>query len=547
MFRSLECESPEPCEIDENKEGSIPSQPDSDSIGSDLERFTRVQEDMIEFKLSYEMWRVSTWAVSVTQVQEESEELCFTIHLEEKNNPEKLHWDMRKTQTEIRNFVRGLQDPANLPSISELVESTERTMNDEFKEEAKTTLKNFLEVLVSDSQLGQSLAVFQFLCPLERLLNEEEPGAGVWGLLSSLAYFLTPVQEEEEDISPQSSDKQDDSNSEGLIPGSGQPGPEGCYDASGQGSTNPSKELPAEPCKDGKNLEAVSDVPSENVPVAEDSAAVREPDHSGVEFRTLRELSSSACSLDEAGDPGKAGVSTSLHNSVCKPQSSQEGDLQCDATDGPCFPFSVKSNKKEKLLKSKMPIGIHNKKGKDHGCMGRAEGQREQEPHRKEVIQSSKEQQEAIKAIFDLVKEISGYSILVNIFDAILKPFMPLLKRKVNSFLIKLSPTEAQMASYIDRLREKQWPEGETAASGPCRTKEQKNETKERAHRLINTRCSNAFILKKNDVEAVFKLFQDTEENKKLVYMLLSFLLREIMPGESALNVKAIALLNSPI
>lgn len=30
---------------------------------------------------------------------------------------------------------------------------------------------------------------------------------------------------------------------------------------------------------------------------------------------------------------------------------------------------------------------------------------------------------------------------------------------------------------------------------------------------------SNFLILKKTDVEAVFKIFQDTEENKKLVYV----------------------------
>lgn len=40
--------------------------------------------------------------------------------------------------------------------------------------------------------------MFQFLCPLDKLLSEEEPCGGVWGLLSGIAYFLTPAQEEEE-------------------------------------------------------------------------------------------------------------------------------------------------------------------------------------------------------------------------------------------------------------------------------------------------------------------------------------------------------------
>lgn len=36
---------------------------------SDLENYiTSVQKDMMEFKLSYEMWRVGRWAVSIPQV-----------------------------------------------------------------------------------------------------------------------------------------------------------------------------------------------------------------------------------------------------------------------------------------------------------------------------------------------------------------------------------------------------------------------------------------------------------------------------------------------
>lgn len=36
---------------------------------SDLENYlTSVQEDMMEFKLSYEMWRVGRWAVSIPHV-----------------------------------------------------------------------------------------------------------------------------------------------------------------------------------------------------------------------------------------------------------------------------------------------------------------------------------------------------------------------------------------------------------------------------------------------------------------------------------------------
>lgn len=126
------------------------------------------------------------------------------------------------------------------------------------------------------------------------------------------------------------------------------------------------------------------------------------------------------------------------------------------------------------------------------------------------------------------------------------------LYRKVNSFLNKMNPTEVQMASYIDTMREKQWPGFQPAAPPPPRTDEEKNESRERAHNLINARCrsnlsapvknqkkssyfwlliihlkcififsvdSNYLILKKTDMEAVFNLFQDREENKTLVYV----------------------------
>lgn len=52
--------------------------------------------------------------------------------------------------------------------------------------------------LVSDNLIGPTQPVFQFLCPLDKLLSEEEHYGGVWSLLSGLAYFLTPGQEEEE-------------------------------------------------------------------------------------------------------------------------------------------------------------------------------------------------------------------------------------------------------------------------------------------------------------------------------------------------------------
>jgi hypothetical protein len=51
---------------------------------------------------------------------------------------------------------------------------------------------------VSDDLVGHTQPVFQFLCPLDKLLVEEDHVGEVWGLFSGLAYFLTPGQEEDE-------------------------------------------------------------------------------------------------------------------------------------------------------------------------------------------------------------------------------------------------------------------------------------------------------------------------------------------------------------
>lgn len=124
--------------------------------------------------------------------------------------------------------------------------------------------------------------------------------------------------------------------------------------------------------------------------------------------------------------------------------------------------------------------------------------------------------------------------------------------RKVNSFLDRMNPTEAQMASYVDVMCEKLWPEPPSSAPPPPRSEEEKTETRERAHSLISARCesrellhpvgmscffvidslnmfcfvldSNYIILKKTDMESVFNLFQNCEENKTLVYVSISAL-----------------------
>ncbi|KAK5896901.1 hypothetical protein CesoFtcFv8_010015 [Champsocephalus esox] len=184
-----------------SREGSLHSLHDSDREDSDLENYlTSVQEDMMEFRLSYEMWRAGSWAVSIPHAEWDGEELIFTFHLEEKGSPENLQWDIKKTYMDVIYFRNRWQDSTSLPTIL-LLQKWE--VNAEVKEEARVSVEHFLQALVSANLIGQTQPVFQFLCPLDKLLNEEEHYGGVWGLLSGLAYFLTPGQEEEESSSLQ--------------------------------------------------------------------------------------------------------------------------------------------------------------------------------------------------------------------------------------------------------------------------------------------------------------------------------------------------------
>lgn len=76
--------------------------------------------------------------------------------------------------------------------------------------------------------------------------------------------------------------------------------------------------------------------------------------------------------------------------------------------------------------------------------------------------------------------------------------------RKVNSFLNKMNPTEVQMASYIDTMRDKQWPDSQPATPPPPRTDEEKHETRERAHNLINARCRSCLSTHVENMQLLF-------------------------------------------
>ncbi|CAN9515099.1 unnamed protein product [Ophioblennius macclurei] len=515
-----------------SREGSVHSLEDSDREDSDLENYlTSVQEDMMEFKLSYEMWRVGRWAVSIPHADWEDEKLTFTLHLEERDSPENLQWDIKKTYMDVIYFRNRWQDFTSLPLIPELKVPEVR---DEAIEPARVSVEHFLQELVSDHLIGHTQPVFQFLCPLDKLLNEEEHYGGVWGLLSGLAYFLTPGHEEEESSSPQT-----EAPKENLI--SPLHHPESC------GSSSENHSASAEKGGDDR----VASPPA--IVISQCEADTKQRDAGETEPRPdANPDSSNENRAEDSDNPltshfkmiikgltrSRSQESLALAKAGCEDDVLESDCCQREGAEGPSWlHFSARSSKKEKIC-FRMSGGANKAKGKEtQGAL-----QRGAEESQFQKSQVNWEQLEATKAIFDLLKEISGNSILINIFDAILKPVMPILKKKVNSFLNKMNPTEVQMAAYIDTMRAKMWPESPPPAPSPPRTDEDKDETRDRAHCLINAKYSNYLVLKKTDVESVFNLFQDRTENKTLVYILLSFLVREFLPNETSLSVSSAAL-----
>ncbi|XP_043113709.1 uncharacterized protein si:rp71-46j2.7 isoform X2 [Puntigrus tetrazona] len=508
----------------DSREGSIRSCMDSDyDSETDIYLTTNVQEDMMEFRLSYEMWRVGKWAVRVTNVQKENEELCFTLHLEEKNNPENLNWDVKKTQSDILYFHSLWQDVSTLPSISAIVEKTKEDL-DGAHAEVGSALEHFLQELISDAQFGHTQPVFQFLCPIVQLLSNNEHKGGVWSFLNGLASFLNPGQDEDESHNPKGDEKLD--------------GGRASVHNSGQSTAQPACIDTDEEPKGGVVEEPVAANIRFCNPVEETDTLKYRDDQNDQNSDEQDVVSDGQESLAESLDifvnrsklVSPSGHSSDISSSV---MNHAEG-VQSDSVDGIISALSGgKTNKKEKLTQKKSN-GFQKVKVKEKTGQLKDEVASQPQAQKKEP-QNNWDQVEATKAIFELVKEITGNSVLINIFDAILKTVQPLVKKKINNFLKKMHPTETQIASYIDNFREKIWPEGNVPVQPP-RDSEEKHETKEKALQLINSKYSNSLILKKTDVETVFKIFQDTEENKKLVYMLMSYILGEFLPGERAFS-----------
>lgn len=90
-------------------------------------------------------------------------------------------------------------------------------------------------------------------------------------------------------------------------------------------------------------------------------------------------------------------------NSDATPCSSQNESVRAENSDGPSWRhFNTWSNKKEKIT-TKLSVGANKAKGKENGTLPKADDSQGRKSH------VNWEQLEATKAIFDLLKEISGW------------------------------------------------------------------------------------------------------------------------------------------
>ncbi|XP_018589372.2 uncharacterized protein LOC108923212 isoform X1 [Scleropages formosus] len=475
--------------------------------------------DNILCLLSYEIWQISVWTASISQVEQQDKELLFTIHLEGKVETEALQWDTVKSQMDFKKLQSDLQagnmnnqeGSSHLPSVAAVLENTERSIDDEFKEEAKATLNCFLQALLSDSEMRNKRDVFVFLCPLDQLLEErqrEEPLSEIYKLLHTLASFFTDVEQEEEHSGEV--ERTPDGPKCQLGSGSGPPD----SGEGGDGSTPGHHE----------RLRA---------PLTEPNRAERQPaemskstNSSGFEFRALP---LPAGNMDQAPDQDTERIPQRLHRHVDQSQ----------GRDCKSFPQDGKPTEKSKLP-AKVPVVLPNRKEK-----GQRDPEQEKAPQHGKMDMSSK----YTKALTDLLKEICDHSTVVKLCCS--EFVQRLIQNTVKGYLKWLDFTEDQVASLISNIREKQWPEGvpevlEQQETARDMSDMEKAELKEKAWGLIHAKRPMAMKFMKADLEKVFHSFQDAEQNKKLVYMLFSFLLLKMFPEERGLTDKAKALLKVP-
>ncbi|KAM9469909.1 uncharacterized protein Hap1MRO34_012053 [Clarias gariepinus] len=501
-----------------NSEGST-----CDSVDTEVESLSGFpQEEIMEYKLSFEVWKFGNWEVSVTNVQMEENELCFTVHLEEKNNLENFHWDVKRNQSHIIQFYDQFKEKGELPSLLALVETPKSEWN---KEEAREILEHALKKLLTNEELGNSELVFKFLGPLDWIQHEEGHDGWLWDLLGGIASFLTPSVDDE-----LSNHKGDEKQHEAMYKCSASEAtPQHGLDA-----TLPrSKQTLERQAKETEDDLSVTDIGHLNSP-EQTSTSSSEKDNV-VQFFDHPEMYSFGIQSVSENIAKYATQKRYIkfeknHRHPASAMSSSENDennaLQCTASN-----YNGDISKEENLpcKDSSEPD-----KSKKEDEVSHPKDETLSQPSGNKKDSNSWEQPEANKVIFELLKEISGNSYTFKFLKAVVTPFTQMINKKVNTFLKKKNPSEAQIATHIDSLCKSIWPD--TPAPQLLPQSSDKNETKQKAMKIMTSKFAG-FAINKSNLETIFKRFQDAEENKKLVYMLLMYLLRQFLPGETTFKV----------
>ncbi|XP_026991846.2 uncharacterized protein si:rp71-46j2.7 [Tachysurus fulvidraco] len=493
-----------------SNEGSICESADDNSDSSAWS----LEEDRMEFKLSYEMWRVGFWAVTVINVQMEGDELCFTFHLEESNNPENLHWDVKRNQSEIIQFYDQCKKIGHLLSLMTMMEKPKTEWN---KEEAREILEKSLQDLVANTEFGNSELVFKFLGPIDWMQHEEEHDRGVWFLLGEIASFLTLGQDDDEICNLKGDEKEQEVMSE-CSKSKATPQHELCAE-------RPHKATDDESLKaDGGHLTT-----SDWMPTC--MGEQQNTDHTAHPIK-LEDVSVNIAQF--AARTKYLKFENKVKHAACSPSESDE-DHSIHSSSDTLSDCKCTGNvsQAENLPHRKSPeTDIPEKKEEDPHL----EEESPSQPSGDKQMSFSMEQPIANKVIFDLLKEISGNSYTFKIMKAVVTPFTAVINKKMNAFLKNLNPSEAQIATYIESLCESIWPD-QVVPQPLTQNSDNKNEIKQKAMQIITSKFAGLAIINKTNVESIFKTFQNAEENKKLVYRLLGYLLRRLLPGEPGSNV----------
>ncbi|KAF5889020.1 uncharacterized protein DAT39_021279, partial [Clarias magur] len=449
-----------------------------DSVDTEVESLSGFpQEEIMEYKLSFEVWKFGNWAVSVTNVQMEENEFCFTIHLEENNKLENFHWDVKRNQSHIIQFYDQFKDIGDLPSFLPLVETPKTEWN---KEEAREILEHALKDLLTNEELGNSELVFKFLGPLDWIQHEEGHDGWWWDLLGGIASFLTSSVDDE-----LSNHKGDEKQHEVMYKCSASEAtPQHGLDATLPRSTQTLERQAKETeddllvtdsghltspeqtssCTSEKdnvlNLFDHPEVYSVGIQSVSENIAKYATQKRYIQFEKNHRHPASAMS-SSGNDENNALQRTTVCN--YDGDISKEENLPCKNSSGP-----DKSKKQEKVSQVSH---------KDETLS---------QPSGNKKDSNSWEQPEANKVIFELLKEISGNSYTFKFFKAVVTPFTQMINKKVNTFLKKKNPSEAQIATHIDSLCDSIWPD--TPVPQLLLQSSDKNETKQKAMKIMTSK-----------------------------------------------------------